>query len=108
MINGVSDFPSDTKYYDIYSSSIVDEEYNRRILGDTTGEMGPFTDKIYGLQTRQIGSWYDDEGWFVWSSAPWFLRSGDHTIGSDAGMFAFNNNDGRASNDYSFRVVLSF
>ncbi|MCI8467494.1 MAG: hypothetical protein HFI08_04835, partial [Bacilli bacterium] len=56
-------FPSDTRYYDQYAYAENDETYNRRILGDATGEMGPFATATYGSQNRQIGSWYADEAW---------------------------------------------
>ena len=105
LTNGY-DFP-DKKYYDTYAYATVDEQYQRRILGDATGEMGPFNTAQYLTQTRQIGSWYADEAWFVYSSYPWFKRGGYHGNGLDAGAFAFNNEHGRLVSWFSFRVVLT-
>ena len=107
MSDGVSNFPTDTRYYDTYVYATDDEHYNRRILGDATGEMGPFTDRRYGSQTIQVGSWHDDEAWFVGSGNPWFLRSGSHTYGSTAGVFGFDDDYGSGLSWVSFRVVLS-
>ena len=100
-------FPSDTRYYDTYAYAENDETYNRRILGDATGEMGPFATATYGSQNRQIGSWYADEAWFVNRYYPWFRRSGVYTGGVDTGVFVFVFAEGTLGNVDSFRVVLS-
>ena len=44
----------DKKYYDMYAYATIDEKYQRRTLGDATGEMGPFNSATYLTQTRQI------------------------------------------------------
>ena len=107
LSDGVSNFPTDTRYYDTYVYATDDEHYNRRILGDATGEMGPFTDRAYGSPVRQVGSWHDDEAWFVWSDYPWFIRGGNHLHGSGSGVFTFHSDFGRVYYDVTFRVVLS-
>ena len=91
------DFP-DSKYYDVYNYNISDTNYSRRILGDATGEMGPF----------QSGksSWYNDYAYFVDSSHPWFFRGGVYSVGSGAGAFYFLYNYGHAHSSISFRLVL--
>ena len=99
-------FPEE-KYYDKYAYGEDDEHYNRRILGDATGEMGPFANVTYGSQTRQIGSWYADEAWFVYFDSPWFMRGANHHPGLFAGVFPYFPEYGRATGWISFRVVLS-
>jgi len=99
------DFP-DAKYYDTYAYAANDENYQRRILGDATGEMGPFVSKTYGTQNRRIGSWYADEAWFVSQWSPWVLRGSGFSRGMGAGVFAFPAGYGNADGDFSFRVVL--
>jgi len=96
-------FPEE-KYYDKYAYGEDDEHYNRRILGDATGEMGPFANNVY---SREISSWYSDESWFL-SNASWFLRGIRFTDGNGSGIFAFNRHAGSSQVDGSFRVVLSF
>ena len=105
-LTGGYDWP-DSKYYDTYAYATVDEQFQRRILGDATGEMGPFASVKYLTQTRQISSWYADHADFVWSSAPWFARGGHPDNGLNAGVFAFGNTHGPAYGDVSFRVVLT-
>ena len=105
-LTGGYDFP-DSKYYDTYAYATVDEQYQRRILGDGTGEMGPFAQATYLTQTRQIGSWYAGRAYFVWSSSPWFARGGDHNNGLGAGVFAFSVDGGQIAAGISFRVVLT-
>ena len=105
--DGVSDFPSDTRYYDTYAYATDDENYNRRILGDATGEMGPFAKRTYGSRTRQVGSWHDDEAWFVWHIDPWFYRGGHWNRASDAGVFDFSLGTAYEISSDCFRIVLS-
>ncbi len=100
-------YPKDSKYYDLYIYSENDETYGRMIPGDATGEMGPFGNAIYGTQTRQISSWFSDEAWLVNFYSPWFVRGSGMAYGTDAGVFAFDHDNGRASGAFSFRVVLS-
>ena len=40
--------------------------------------------------------------------APWFDRGGGMNIGSETGVNAFDNANGHAWSDNSFRVVLLF
>ena len=100
ITNGI-DLP-ESKYYDSYK---VNSNGNRknRILGDATGEMGPFG--VNG-QNRNISSWYTDTSWFVSSSHPWFYRGGGYVSGSGAGAFYFSNYYGHAGSSISFRLVL--
>ena len=85
-------FPK-SEYYDIYS--YIGQEIDRynvyqyRILGDATGEMGPFATATYSSQIRKIGSWHNDESWFINSESPWFSRGGAMTAGTSSGIFNF-------------------
>ena len=106
-----------SKYYDAYK---VNSNGNRanRILGDATGELGPFGSVITngttdqcgatGKCSRAVSSWYSDNAWFVRSGYPWFGRGGSVSGGSGAGVFSFYSYDGSAGGGYSFRVVLAF
>ena len=104
LTNGY-DWP-DKKYYDTYAYGTVDEQFQRRILGDATGEMGSFANTTYLTQTRPISSWYADRAFFIWNGLSWFIRGGANYYGMNAGIFAFSNEYGRLSGDLSFRVVL--
>ena len=105
LTNGY-DFP-DKKYYDTYAYGTSNQQYQRRILGDATGEMGPFNTVKYLTQTRQIGSWYADGALFAVSGGSWFIRGGNHYYGLDSGVFAYSGTSGRVDNVVSFRVVLT-
>ncbi len=91
------DFP-DSKYYDVYNYNTSNNNYSQRILGDATGEMGPFQ--------SYDSSWYNDYAYFVNSSYPWFYRGGIYSNGSGAGVFFFNSSFGHAYSRISFRLVL--
>ena len=110
ITNLYSNFFSDSsysKYWDKYTST-VNTNYNNRILGDSTGEMGPF---IGGRNpdggTRNISSWYNDYAHFIISSYPWFVRGGDWTDGTLSGDFAFSFNSGGILTSTSYRIVLA-
>ncbi|MCI8466670.1 MAG: hypothetical protein HFI08_00530, partial [Bacilli bacterium] len=105
LTNG-KDFP-ESKYYDVYSYSLNDKVYSQRILGDATGEMGPFATATYGSQIRKIGSWHNDESWFINSESPWFSRGGEMTVGTGSGIFSFARESGYIYSWYSFRIVLA-
>jgi hypothetical protein len=87
-----------SKYLDVYNNTeaIGYTSYNYRILGDATGEMGPF----YYYRNN----WYSDYSHLVYSSCPWFLRGGHY---SDAGQFYFLGDYGGAYASISARLVLS-
>ena len=94
--NGI-DFP-DSKYYDAYNYNTSDFDYSRRILGDATGEMGPF--QSYN------SSWNSDSSFFNIDYYPWFDRGGNCNSGYKAGVFCFDINGGLSYNFISFRLIL--
>ena len=91
----------------MYAYAENDETYNRRILGDATGEMGSFSTATYGAQIRKIGSWHNDESWFINSESPWFSRGGAMTAGTSSGIFNFARESGYIYSWGSFRIVLA-
>ena len=95
------------KYYDKYSSTSVNN-YNKRILGDATGEMGPFgSQKDPDNKTRRKSSWYKDYASFVYASYPWFIRGCHWYNGSNAGDFAFSESTGGTYTSVGYRIVLT-
>ncbi len=98
----------DSKYYDVYSASSTMTSYQYRILGDATGEMGPFKTYLDGdNNSRYHNSWYGDYSYFVDSTSPWFGRGGYYVNGVLAGQFYFSRDTGGASAAVGFRIVLS-
>ena len=74
--------PLYTKYLDKYSSSSNDTSYKYRILGDATGEMGPF----YNSRS----SWYNDFAVFTRITSPVFIRGGYINDKASTGQFSFH------------------
>ena len=105
-----SNFFSDSaysKYWDKYTST-ANTNYNNRILGDATGEMGPFgSEKNPDGTSRNKSSWYKDFAYFTYSSYPWFVRGGLWYHGTVAGAFAFNYYVGGEYTTNSYRIVLA-
>ena len=96
-----------TKYWDKYTST-TNTQYNNRILGDATGEMGPFgNEKDPDGGTRQKSSWYGDLARFAYSSSPWFGRGGYWSFGTGSGAFAFYDGSGTTYAYNSFRIILT-
>ena len=97
IINGIN-FP-DSKYYDVYNYNSIFFSKAQRILGDATGEMGPFS-------ISSISSWYTDYAYFVYGTSSWFYRGGTSYSGSSSGAFYFMKNHGGGSGMISFRLIL--
>ena len=95
------------KYWDKYTS-ILNTDYNNRILVDATGEMGSFVSKDDldgGIRNRS--SWYSDYASFNTISSSWFGRSGHWYFGINSGIFAFYDNVGGMDTNVSYRIVLA-
>ena len=92
---------SNQKYVNTYANGTTESDqsaYNRGRLGDATGEVV--------LSTGGTGGWYNDYAYFPYSSYPWFVRGGNYSNGSIAGVLGFNNNNGNANSYYSARAAL--
>ena len=78
------------------------------ILGDATGEVGPFKSYKDGDSTeRYHNSWYSDGSYFLDSSHYWFTRGGTNSYGVLSGTFSFNRNTGVEHNHFTSRLVLA-
>ena len=112
--SGITDLYTDffndtnyTKYWDRYTST-ANTNYNNRILGDTTGEMGPFGREVDpDNNTRYKSSWYKDYAGFAYASYPWFHRGGHWNGGTHAGDFAFSPDTGGTYTFIGYRIVLT-
>ncbi len=105
----------DSKYYDSYKAN-SNGNMSNRILGDATGEMGPFgivqttgttaECGVTGICNRNISSWFSDSSLFVSTGYPWFNFGGCYSNGSGSGTFHFGSNSGHANSIISFRLAL--
>ncbi len=91
------------KYLDKYSNLVTSNTaYKYRILGDATGEMGPFWNNSYYQST-----WYTDYSYFIEPSYPWFVRGGISSKDTTrAGQFNYSRNTGSAVYEYGTRLIL--
>ena len=106
--SGASIPTADAKYFDVYNASSAVNTYNYRILGDATGEMGPFINYKDGDgSARWHNKWYGDDSYFVDSTNPWFLRGGTYDHGVLAGQFNFRRSTGAAYGIIGSRLVLA-
>ena len=97
----------DRKYYDLYAYGVSNTDYQRRILGDATGEMGPFATVTYLTQARIIGSWKNAYGITTGGIPNWYIRGGRYDNGSEASLFAFGNSYGDEFANRAFRIILT-
>ena len=95
------------RYYDTYNYSDTDQNFNKGLFGDGTKEFGPFYQLKYNGTLRRVGGWNADAAFFVAWGLPWFIRGGDFTYGTDAGIAAFNRKHGDMDNSSGFRIVLT-
>ena len=96
-----------SKYLDLYPSNSTITSYNNRILGDATGEMGPFyyyTDKDNIKPYHD--NWYTDYSVFAFSTLPWFVRGGIYSHGFLTGQFNFDGGTGGIYSHVASRIVL--
>lgn len=98
-----------SKYLDVYPSDSSIFTYNKRILGDAIGEMGPFYDYADKDGSRRLhNSWYNGISHFLSTSGSYFLRGGLRDHGGIAGQFSFLQYTGDVyGNLDSFRLVLA-
>ncbi len=90
-----------SKYIDVYASNSAQTTYSKRILGDATGELGPFYN-----DGNNRNNWYDDYSSFAESSYPWFGRGGYYNRGLSTGLLYFTRDSGGAGSSDSARLVL--
>ena len=96
------------KYVDIYDSLSTITSYKYRILGDATGEMGPFgLNTVISDKTYNQSSWYANSSYFVDYDGPWFDRGGAYSNGTQVGVFNFDRSTGVAQSYIGFRLVLA-
>ena len=98
----------DSKYFDVYPSDSGWTSYNKRILGDATGEIGAFY--LYSDRdgnNRIHNSWFGSSAYFIDSVYSWFDRGGGYTAGVLSGAFDFSRDNGSISEWISFRLALS-
>ena len=94
----------DSKYYDTYiSDKNSNLEYYNRILGDATGEMGPF----WLSNTRNLGSWYSSHSFYIRLHQPFYQRGGYYANGTEPGIFYFGLANGCEYTTNSFRLILT-
>ena len=93
------------KYWDKYTTTYY-TQYNTRILGDATGELGPFA-KNPNTCGYDVSSWYNDYAMLSQSPYPWLLRGGYYNYGTLGGIFAYSrwHQDGEVWTSY--RIVLT-
>ena len=101
------DFPSDSRYYNQYNFKDSNSDYSRRILGDATGEMGPFETAVYLKDERHISSWHDDDLLFIRVLYSLFVRGGHFWYGYGSGVYSAGVSNGNANDWSGYRVVLS-
>ncbi len=98
-------------YIDEYSadSSITDHtSYDKRILGDATGELGPFY-SYFDINGNALprSNWYGSFSAFIDPVGYWFVRGGNYASGSIGGQFNFDRNSGIGSGDVGMRLILA-
>ena len=95
------------KYYEEYDKNSDKYTYSMRILGDATGEMGPFYYYQHNNNYYSHNGWYANNSNFASASYPWFHRGGVFDDGVLAGQFDFSYDNGAISNTFGFRLVLT-
>lgn len=97
----------DAKYFDVYNASSSANSYQYRILGDGTGEAGPFKSYADGDKVSRFhSSWYGDYSVFAEPTGSWFSRGGSYDYGVVSGIFSFSRSTGGGDSISGFRITL--
>ena len=95
-------------YIDAYSGDSSVGSFNKRILGDATGELAPFYSYFeQNGEQKWHCSWYSDFATFIGPSFPWFDRGGISNSGTESGIFYFIWHKGVAADYVGFRLALA-
>ena len=102
-----------------YGSSLVNGDAKTKNVytmgsGDTrqanyNANASKYGDSVYETSSEyetSSGSWYADYSYFPCSSYPFFRRTGDYSLSTGVGVFAFSNASGDYYGNNSFRPVL--
>ena len=95
-------FPS-SKYYDSYAQGSNVYSFDKRILGDGLGEMGPFIKNPNSSNSYAMGSWYNNTNSYLMNYSSWVIKGGS---GIGGGIFASGRYTGQTSLR-GFRIVLA-
>ena len=112
VFSGFDTDPSVTygsKYFDVYPSNSTKSSFNNRILGDATGELGPFyyySENHYFFGEIYNNNWDSAFSNFITSDEPLLLRGGSVHDRNIASQLAFASSNGVIANNFAFRVVL--
>ena len=106
ITNGI-EWP-EKKYYDLYNyaESETRRYYSIRILGDATGELGPF-EKTTTTNSRLISSWYNSEAHIIYLNDPWFANGSSLSEKLLTGILTFGSWGGKLHSNASFRIILT-
>ncbi len=100
------DYPAE-KYYDTYLYGTENYVFNRRILGDATGELGPFESQSFGVFNIPITSWYGDLiSQYFTTTYSFAVRGYNYSGGTYSGIFAIQCGRGEEGGK-SYRIVLT-
>ncbi len=98
----------DEKYFDVYDKESALNSPKKKILGDATGELGPFTNyKDSDNNQRWHNHWYADYSAFTDTTHPWFTRGSNFRGGVINGQFNFGRNPGASADSGGFRLALA-
>lgn len=103
-----------SKYIDKYKTlpeGLLNEigmNYDSVIYGDAIYETSNDASRYNGTswEGKSVGSWNKNFSYLPNKSAPWFHRGGNHSNGTDAGLFFFADANGYIGVSGSFRPVL--
>ena len=91
-------YPSDSKYYDVYSPIYIGcNALSNDILNYSNDKRHSLTD---------TKNWYQDQASFINATAPWYVRGGRQDQGYSAGIFSYHINYGNGTIYYGSRTVL--
>ncbi len=97
---------SSTKYATVYNNGMSDSETGYRNPTMEKGILGDDTYEVCVNPGNSLYAWFNDNSTVANSTKPFFIRSGESTNGSGAGVFYVSESYGGTANTHSYRIVL--
>ena len=94
------------RYKNVYSKGSSEGQANNYAMSTPTN--GHYGDAVYETSNNSSGvnSWYADYSYFPSSGGPFFMRGGNCSYTTSAGLLSFHNVSGGNSSFFGFRVVV--
>ncbi len=107
LVGGAWERVSEFSNADIYGYFSITGWTSATELSTSSGSTKYATKEVNTQEETNVSHWFNDFSQFICKENPFFIRGGDYSNGSNAGIFYACGNGGYSDGYDSFRVVLA-